>query len=125
MNHLHRSKHLGCLPRGTSDKEQPACQCRRHKRSWLGRSAGGGHSNPLQYSCLENSMDRGAWQATVHRVAESQTQLKELCTCMHTNIWSNIFPPYFSCLLLLILIVFSLELFTLTILRSKKKKVQK
>ena len=33
-----------------------------------GRSPGGGHGNPLQYSCLENSMDRGAWQATVHRV---------------------------------------------------------
>ena len=36
-----------------------------------GRSSGGGHSNPLQYSCLENPMDRGAWQDTVHRVAES------------------------------------------------------
>ena len=35
----------------------------------LGRSLGGGHSNPVQYSCLENPMDRGAWQATVHRVA--------------------------------------------------------
>ena len=34
---------------------------------------GGGHGNPLQYSCLENPMDRGAWRATVHRVAESQT----------------------------------------------------
>ena len=39
----------------------------------LGRSPGGGHGNPLQYSCLENPMDRGAWQATVHRVSESQT----------------------------------------------------
>ena len=38
-----------------------------------GRSPGGGHGNPLQYSCLENSMDREAWQATVHRVAKSQT----------------------------------------------------
>ena len=37
----------------------------------LGRSPGGGHSNPLQYSCLENPVDRGAWWATVHRVAES------------------------------------------------------
>ena len=34
----------------------------------LGRSPGGGHGNPLQYSCLENPMDRGAWQATVHRL---------------------------------------------------------
>ena len=35
-----------------------------------GRSPGGGHSNPLQYSCLENPMDRGAWRAAVHRVAK-------------------------------------------------------
>ena len=40
-----------------------------------GRSPGGGHGTPLQYSCLENPMDRGAWRATVHRAAESQTQL--------------------------------------------------
>ena len=42
----------------------------------LGRSLGGGHSNPLQCSCLENLMDRGAWRATVHRVTKSQTRLK-------------------------------------------------
>jgi len=41
-----------------------------------GRSLEGGHGNPLQYSCLENLVDRGAWQATVHRKAKSQTQLK-------------------------------------------------
>ena len=41
--------------------------------SGSGRSPGGGHGNTLQYSCLENPMDRGAWQATVHRVANSQT----------------------------------------------------
>ena len=35
-----------------------------------GRSSGGGHGNPLQYSCLGNPMGRGAWRATVHRVAE-------------------------------------------------------
>ena len=40
--------------------------------SGWGRSPGGGHGNPLQYSCLKNPMDRGAWQATVHRVAKSQ-----------------------------------------------------
>ena len=39
----------------------------------LGRSPGEGNGNPLQYSCLENSMDRGAWQTTVHGVAKSQT----------------------------------------------------
>ena len=42
----------------------------------LGRSPGEGHGNPLQYSCLENPMDRGAWWATVHGVAKSQTRLK-------------------------------------------------
>ena len=41
-----------------------------------GRSPGGEQGNPLQYSCLENPMDRGAWWATVHGVAKSQTQLK-------------------------------------------------
>ena len=44
----------------------------------LGRSPGGGHGSPLQYSCPENPMDRGARQATVHRIAQSQTQLKQL-----------------------------------------------
>ena len=42
----------------------------------LGRSPGGGNGNPLQCSCLENPMDRGAWQATVHRVSKSPTRLK-------------------------------------------------
>ena len=41
-----------------------------------GRSPGGGHDNPLQYSCLDNPMDRGAWWATVHRISKSQTLLK-------------------------------------------------
>ena len=43
----------------------------------LGISSGGGNGNPLQCSCLENSMDRGAWPATVHRVMKSQTQLSD------------------------------------------------
>ena len=42
------------------------------------RCPGVGNNNPLQYSCLENPMDRGAWWATVHGVAKSQTQLKRL-----------------------------------------------
>ena len=45
-----------------------------------GRSSGEGNGNPLQYSCLESSTDRGAWWATVHRVAKSGTQLKWLNT---------------------------------------------
>ena len=44
----------------------------------LGRSPGGQHGNPLQYSFLENPMDRGAWHATVHGVAKSWTQLKQM-----------------------------------------------
>ena len=43
----------------------------------MGRPPGGGNGNPLQYSCLENPIDRGAWQATVHGVTKSQTQLSD------------------------------------------------
>ena len=44
----------------------------------LGRSPGGGHGNPLQYSCLENPVDRGNWWTTVQRVAQCWTRLKPL-----------------------------------------------
>ena len=50
-----------------------------------GGSPGGGHGNPLQSSCLENPMDRGAWWATVHRVVKSRTQLKLLSTHTYTH----------------------------------------
>ena len=50
----------------------------------LGRSPGGGHDNPLQYSCLDNPMDGGAWWATVHRDTKSQTRLKQLSS-KHTH----------------------------------------
>ena len=43
----------------------------------LGRSPGGGNDYPLQYSCLENPIGRGAWQAMVHSIAESRTRLKQ------------------------------------------------
>ena len=49
------------------------------------RSHRGGQGNPLQYSCLENLLARGAWWTTVHGVAKSQTQLSNL-VCMHTYI---------------------------------------
>ena len=51
---------------------------------WVGRSPGGEHGNPLQYSCLENPMDRGAWRAIVHRVSKSRTPLKRLSTHTHS-----------------------------------------
>ena len=47
------------------------------------RSPGGGNGTPLQYSCLENPMDRGAWWATVHGVIKSQTRLKQLSMRMY------------------------------------------
>ena len=49
------------------------------------RFPGGVHGNPFQYSCLENSMDRGAWRAMVQRVTKSQTQLKELSVRARTH----------------------------------------
>ena len=51
-----------------------------------GRCPGGGHGNPLQYSCLENPMDRGAWQAVVHRVIRSRTRLKQLSTTCASSV---------------------------------------
>ena len=48
------------------------------------RSPGGGHGNPLQYFCMENPMDRGAWWATVHRVPKRWTLLKQLHAHKHT-----------------------------------------
>ena len=51
----------------------------------LGRSPAGRHGNPLQYSCLENPMDRGAWQATVHGAAKSQTRLSTSLTEMFVS----------------------------------------
>ena len=58
----------------------------------LGRSPGGGHGSPLQYSFLENPMERGAWWAVVHRVAQSQTRLKWFSrhACMH---WRRKWQP--------------------------------
>ena len=67
--------------------KEPTCQCRRHRDvgsvPGSGRSPGGGHSNPLRYSCLENPRDREAWRATVHVVANSWTWLKRLSTAHH------------------------------------------
>ena len=51
----------------------------------LGRSPGGGHGNKLEYSCLEDPMDKGAQQATVHGVAKSQTRLKQFG--MHARVY--------------------------------------
>ena len=61
---------------GGSDSKESACNAGDLSSiPWLGRSPGEGNGNPLQYSCLENPMDRGAWGATVHGVAKSRTRL--------------------------------------------------
>ena len=65
------------FPGGSVVKNLPANAGDAISISGLGRCPGGGHGNPLQYSCLENLMDRGAWWATVHRVTKSQTQLRD------------------------------------------------
>ena len=65
------------LPGSTVVKNPPASAAGVGSIPQLGRSPGGGNSNPLQYSCLEDSMDRGTWWATVHRVTKNPTQLND------------------------------------------------
>ena len=62
------------FPSDASSKDPPANAGDKRDMGWIpgsGRSPGGINGNPLHYSCLENPMDRGAWRATVHRVAKS------------------------------------------------------
>ena len=81
------------FPGGTNGKER-TCQCRRHKRHgfdpWVEKIPWRRAWQPTQYSSLENPMNRWDWQATVHRVTESQTWLKWLSThdkCIETCLW--------------------------------------
>ena len=73
---LHHSIPLG-FPAGSDGKESTCDAGDPDSIPGLGRSPGEGNGNPLQDSCLENPMDRGAWWATVHGVANSQTQLSD------------------------------------------------
>ena len=66
------------MPGGSDGKESTCNAGDLDSTSGLGRSPGEGKGNPLQYSYLGNPMDSGAWQATVHRVAKSQTGQKRL-----------------------------------------------
>ena len=68
-------KATSCFPGGSDGKESAFSAGDAGSLPGLGRSLGEGNDNPLQYSCLENPMDRGAWRATVRGVAKSQTQL--------------------------------------------------
>ena len=78
------------FPGDTSGKD-PCCQGGRCRRSrfnpWVGKIPWRGHGNPLQYSCLENPLDRGAWWAMIHRVAKSQRWLKRVSK-QHINQWT-------------------------------------
>ena len=80
----HRELHVVDILRGASSVVQwvnnpPAMQETQETGSILGleRSPGEGNGNPFQYSCLVNARDRGAWQATIHGVAKSQTRLSD------------------------------------------------
>ena len=71
---------------GGSDGQKSACSAGDLSLIFrLGRSLGEGNGYPLQYSCLENSMDRGSWQATAHGVAKSWTWLR-IISLTHSNI---------------------------------------
>ena len=63
----------------------------------LGRSPGEGNGNPLQYSCLENSMDGEAWWATVHEIAKSQTRLSNFTFTFIVYFNSILFSQIFAC----------------------------
>ena len=81
---------------GGSDGKESACNAGEPGSiPGSGRSPEEGHGNPLQYSCLENPMDRGAWRATVQGISKSQTQLKWL-TLSHTFTCAYIFFVYFA-----------------------------
>ena len=72
---------FGGFPGGAAVKNTPANAGGARDAGLIpgsGKSPAGGKDNPLQYSCLEKSMDRGAWWGTVHRVAKSQSQIKQL-----------------------------------------------
>ena len=74
-NFLHYLSSISGFPSSSVGKESTCNAGDQHSIPGSGRSSGEGDGNPVQYSCLENPMDRGAWQATVHGVAKSQTQL--------------------------------------------------
>ena len=105
LGHLMHLSIFVCLPRaipgGTSGKES-ACQCRRCNRNpgsipGLGRAPGVGSGNPLQYSCLENPMDRGAWWATLYGVAK-ELDMTELASATKSHgLSSNFFSDCAYC----------------------------
>ena len=82
MLFIHMYLHTWVLPRQHNGKSPPASVRDAASVPGSGGSPAVGNGNPLQYACLENSMDRGAWQSTVHGVTKSWTQLS---ACAHTR----------------------------------------
>ena len=82
------SRHTQGLPSGSAVKSLPANAGDTGLIPGLGRFPGEGTRNPLQYSCLENPMDRGAWWAAINGVAKSHTQLN-MHTCRHPQIYKH------------------------------------
>ena len=98
--YIYTCTYIWGFPGGASGKGP---MCRRHMRRgldpWVGQSPEGRHGNSRQYSCLENPMDRGAWWATNHGVAQSQTRLKRLSTHIYiqgSNLNERIRKPIFA-----------------------------
>ena len=87
---------MGCL--GGSDSKESACSARDPcSVPGSGISPGEGNGTPLQYSCLENPMDRGAWWATVHGVAKGRTRLSDQAhSYSHLYIWDLRFYQFLS-----------------------------
>ena len=81
----HHLNHRLAFPNGSAGKESTCKTGHRGSIPASGRSPGGGHGNPLQYSCQENAMDRRAWQTTVHGLQRVETQLKHLSTQTQTT----------------------------------------
>ena len=88
------NRFISGLPRGLSSKESP-CHAGTATDAGsipgLGRSPGGGNGNWLQCSCLDNPIDRGSWWAIVHRVAKSQTQLRDWTATIYSLIYNICF----------------------------------
>ena len=85
---------------GSTMRKDPAGQCKRHKRCgfnpWVRKIPSIGNGNQFQYSCLENSMDRGAWWAMVYRVSKSQAWLKWFSTHAHVLLHRHNFPTFLT-----------------------------
>ena len=85
----HPSQQILCIPGGSDGNESDFNEGDPSLIPESGRSPGDGNGCPLQYSCLENSIDRGTWPATVHRVAKSQTQLSDCQFTFQKELWTE------------------------------------